>query len=48
MSPYAVRFGELEERGIRLAGYPRIQDWWARLEARPAFIRAKIEPIKFA
>jgi glutathione S-transferase len=48
MSPYAVRFGELEERGISLADYPRIQDWWTRLQARPAFARAKIEPVKFA
>lgn len=48
MSPYAVRFGELEERGISLAQFPRAQDWWARVQARPAFARAKIEPIKFA
>lgn len=48
MSPYAVRFGELEEHGIRLGDFPRMQDWWARLQARPAFARAKIEPIKFA
>jgi glutathione S-transferase len=48
MSPYAVRFGELEEHGIALAQFPRTQDWWARVQARPAFARAKIEPIKFA
>ena len=48
MSPYAVRFGELEEHGIALAQFPRTQDWWARVQARPAFARAKIEPVKFA
>jgi glutathione S-transferase len=48
MSPYAVRFGELEEHGIGLADYPRVRDWWARVQTRPAFARAKIEPIKFA
>lgn len=48
MSPYAVRFGELEAHGIRLADFPRTQEWWARVQARPAFARAKIEPIKFA
>jgi glutathione S-transferase len=47
MSPYAVRFGELEEHGIRLADFPRTADWWARVQARPAFARAKIEPVKF-
>jgi glutathione S-transferase len=47
MSPYAVRFGELEAHGISLSSYPRIRDWWSRLTARPAFARAKIEPIKF-
>jgi glutathione S-transferase len=47
MSPYAVRFGELEEHGIRLVDYPRTQDWWLRLTARPAFARAKIEPVRF-
>lgn len=47
MAPYAVRFGELEEHGIRLSDFPRMQDWWSRLTARPAFARAKIEPVKF-
>jgi glutathione S-transferase len=48
MSPYAVRFGELEEHGMFLRNYPRTQAWWARVQARPAFARAKIEPVKFA
>jgi len=48
MAPYAVRLGELEEHGIFLRNYPRTDDWWARLQARPAFARAKIEPVKFA
>ncbi len=48
MSPYAVRFGELEEHGMFLRDYPRTQAWWARVQARPAFARAKIEPVKFA
>jgi glutathione S-transferase len=48
MSPYAVRFGELEEHGIALSDYPRTQEWWARVQSRPAFVRAKIEPVKFS
>jgi glutathione S-transferase len=48
MSPYAVRFGELEEHGMFLRDYPRTQAWWARVQERPAFARAKIEPVKFA
>jgi glutathione S-transferase len=48
MSPYAVRFGELEEHGMFLRDYPRTQAWWAQVQARPAFARAKIEPVKFA
>lgn len=48
MAPYAVRFGELAERGITLEAYPRVADWWQRLSARPAFARAKIEPVQFS
>lgn len=48
MSPYAVRFGELEEHGMLLRDYPRTRAWWERVQARPAFARAKIEPVKFA
>jgi glutathione S-transferase len=48
MSPYAVRFGELEEHGMSLRDYPRTRAWWAQVQARPAFARAKIEPVKFA
>lgn len=48
MSPYAVRFGELAERGITLDRFPRVADWWERLRSRPAFARAKIEAIDFA
>ena len=29
MSPYAVRFGELEEHGMFLRDYPRTHAWWA-------------------
>ena len=47
MSPYAVRFDELAEHGITLAQFPRVADWWDRLTARPAFARAKIEPMNF-
>jgi len=25
----------------------RAADWWARLQARPAFARARIEPVAF-
>jgi len=48
MSPYAVRFGELEERGVDLSAFPRVRNWWQRLSARPAFERAKIEAIQLA
>jgi len=48
LSPYIVRMGELEPRGLKLADYPRSAAWWARLTARPAFARARIEPIKLA
>jgi glutathione S-transferase len=48
MAPYAVRFGELAERGITLDAFPRVADWWQRLSARPAFARAKIEPVQFS
>lgn len=47
LSPYIVRIGEHEGRGIRLADYPRCADWWQRLTARPAFARARIEPVVF-
>lgn len=48
LSPYIVRIGELAARGIRLADYPRAADWWARLTARPAFPKARIEPVTFS
>lgn len=48
MSPYAVRFGELEEHGIFLRDHPLTDAWWERVQARPAFARAKIEPVKLA
>lgn len=47
LSPYIVRIGELAERGILLTDYPRCDEWWKRLIARPAFAHAKIEPIAF-
>lgn len=47
LSPYIVRIGELEARGVHLADYPRCADWWERLTARPAFARARIEPVVF-
>jgi len=48
LSPYIVRIGEHAQRGVRLNDYPRSADWWQRLQARPAFARARIEPVKFA
>jgi len=48
LSPYIVRIGEHAERGILLANYPLCEDWWNRLKARSAFVRSKIEPVKFA
>lgn len=47
LSPYIVRIGEHEARGIRLADYRRCADWWERLIARPAFARARIEAVVF-
>lgn len=47
MAPYIVRLHEIEEHGVKLARFPRIADWWARVQARPAFARAKIEAVKF-
>ncbi|MFY0614253.1 MAG: glutathione S-transferase family protein [Hyphomicrobiaceae bacterium] len=48
LSPYIVRMGEHAERGIQLADYPNCNDWWIRLTARPAFARARIEPVAFS
>lgn len=45
LSPYIVRLGEHAARGVKLADYPRTADWWDRLRARPAFARARIEPV---
>ncbi len=47
LSPYIVRINEHAERGIHLADYPNCNDWWNRLNARPAFERARIEPVTF-
>lgn len=47
LSPYIVRIGEHAERGIELRNYPRSADWWRRVQSRPAFARAKIEPVIF-
>ena len=47
MAPYIVRLHEIEEHGVKLSRFPRIADWWARVQARPAFARAKIEAVKF-
>lgn len=47
LSPYIVRIGEHVARGVHLASYPRCADWWQRLTARPAFARARIEPVVF-
>ena len=47
LSPYIVRLGEHAQRGLHLADYPRCDDWWQRMQARPAFARAKIEPVAF-
>ncbi len=48
LSPYIVRIGEHAERGIQLTDYPNCNDWWTRLTARPAFARARIEPVTFS
>lgn len=45
LAPYMVRIGELEEFGTRLGQFPRTADWWARVTARPAYARAKIEKL---
>lgn len=47
LAPYMIRIGELEEFGTRLGQFPRTADWWARVMARPAFARAKIEKLEF-
>jgi glutathione S-transferase len=47
MSAYIVRIGEHAARGVTLVDHPRTADWWDRLQARPAFARAKIEPVTF-
>lgn len=47
LSPYIVRIGEHAARGVHLADYPRCHDWWDRVKARPAFVRARIEPVAF-
>ena len=47
LSPYIVRIGEHAERGIRLEDYPKCANWWNRLTDRPAFRRARIDPVTF-
>ena len=47
LSAYIVRIDEHASRGVTLDRYPRTADWWARLQARPAFARARIEPVTF-
>ena len=47
LAPYIVRIGEHAERGVLLGDYPKCQDWWQRMQARPALSRAKIEAIDF-
>lgn len=47
LSPYIVRINEHAGRGIQLQDYPRTAAWWRRLTARPAFARARIEPVVF-
>jgi glutathione S-transferase len=44
MAPYIVRMNEHARYGLFLDDYRRVQDWWDRVQARPAFGRAKIEP----
>ncbi|MFT5446145.1 MAG: glutathione S-transferase [Gammaproteobacteria bacterium] len=46
LSPYIVRIGEHAQRGILLRDYPRCEDWWHRMQDRPALARAKIEAPK--
>lgn len=48
MTPYAVRFHELEEHGVSLGCYPATAAWFERIRARPAMARARIEPMTFA
>ena len=47
LSPYIVRIEEHAERGITLTDYPRVADWWARVQTRPAFAWARIEKVAF-
>jgi len=47
LSPYIVRIGEHAGRGIHISDYPNCAEWWQRLTARPAFQRARIEPVSF-
>jgi glutathione S-transferase len=47
LSPYIVRMGEHAGRGILLQDYPRCAEWWLRVQSRPAFARARIEPVIF-
>ena len=48
LSPYIVRIAEHADKGIVLEDYPKCADWWSRLTSRPAFARARIEPVTFS
>lgn len=40
--PFVMRIGELNAPA--LAAQPRVTDWWQRVQARPSFTAARIEP----
>ncbi len=40
--PFVMRINELNPEALR--DHPLVQDWWARVQARPSFATARIEP----
>jgi glutathione S-transferase len=45
VTPYVVRLDEFAPHGVSLRDAPAVADWWARVQARPGFVAARIGPI---
>lgn len=41
--PFIARIAELAPEAITPSRSPRVADWWARVQARPAFAQARLE-----
>lgn len=42
-APFIARIAEIEPAALAQAAHPRVQHWWQSMQARPAFLEARLQ-----